>query len=247
MGVDWARMADFTAFSVVCATCGVEVAIDRFNTIEYIFQRDRLRAMCERSKPRVALVAHPATMRTIVGLIQEHQFRREDLVVLGIVDGSPVGIEPDVEVGRIQADGRAREMAEARIRELEAMSPSERWAWWRQEFAKCIRCYACRQACPLCYCEECIADENQPQWIGRSPSTRNNISWNVVRAYHLVGRCIDCGECERVCPMDIPLRPLNVKMIAAVEEAFDYVAGTDVEASPALVTFRVDDGDDNIR
>lgn len=220
------------------------------NLAKYLVGREgyltsRFKPAAER--PRVAIVARPATLRTIVGLIQEHQFAREELVVLAIVDGTPAGIEPDVEVGRVQEDAQEQERVLARIQELESMSFSERYAWWEREFSKCIRCYACRQICPFCYCEECIADQNQPQWIGKSPSTRNNTSWNAIRAFHLVGRCINCGECERVCPADIPLRLLNVKMIAHVQEAFDYVAGMDAEALPPLVTFRTDDSDETIR
>jgi len=198
-------------------------------------------------KPRVALVARPATLRAVSVLIQEHQFGREGLVILGIVDGTEVGIEPDVEVGTIEAEDAQREETRARIAELEQMSATERWEFWREEFGKCIRCYACRQVCPFCYCEECIADENRPQWIGRSPLPRNNTSWNAIRAFHLVGRCVDCGECERVCPVDIPLSLINIKMVEEVAAVFDYVAGADTEAAPALATFQVDDTDDFIR
>ncbi len=198
-------------------------------------------------RPRVALVARPATLRAVSVLIQEHQFQREDLIILGIVDGTPVGITPDVEVGTIEAEDTQRDETRGRIRELEQMSAAERWAFWREEFSKCIRCYACRQVCPFCYCEECIAEENRPQWIGRSPLPRNNTSWNVIRAFHLVGRCVDCGECERVCPVDIPLSLVNVKMVEEVAAVFDYVAGVDAEAAPALATFELDDSNDFIR
>ena len=185
--------------------------------------------------PRVALVSTPATLRTVVGLIQEHQFERDDLIVLGIVDGTPVGIEPDVTVGRIKVDRDEQERVSAELQRLEMMSVSERWDWWEGQFSKCIRCYACRQVCPFCYCEQCIAEENQPQWIDRSSSPQNNRSFHIIRACHLIGRCTDCGACDRACPMNIPLSLLYGKLAAEVQRAFGYVAGTDLEATPALV------------
>jgi formate dehydrogenase subunit beta len=220
------------------------------NLAKYLVGREgsltsRFRAQDE--KPRVALVARPATLRSVVGLIQEYQFTRDELIILGIVDGTPVGIEPDIVVGQIEDGPEQRESILAQVRELENMSASERGAWWQEQFSKCIRCYACRQVCPFCYCEQCISDENQPQWIGRSPSPQNNTMWNIIRALHLVGRCTECGECDRVCPVDIPLSAIAAKMAGEVKDAFDYVAGTDVEATPALNVFRVDDVDEFIR
>jgi formate dehydrogenase subunit beta len=198
-------------------------------------------------RPRVALVAPPATLRTIVGLIQENQFKREDLVVLGIVDGTPVGITPDVEVGRIEEGREAKEQLLAEVRKLEEMPVAERWEWWEKEFAKCIRCYACRQVCPLCYCEQCIAEENQPQWIERSASPEGNRTWNIVRAFHLVGRCTGCGECDRVCPVDIPLSELNAKMANEVADAFHYVPGMATEEPLPLISFLVNDPESFIK
>ena len=194
--------------------------------------------------PRVALVAHPATMRTVVVLIQEKQFKREDLVLLAITDGTAVDLEPDILVGSLPEDRARDERTEALLRDLETMSPSERRDYWDREFAKCIRCYACRQVCPFCYCEQCIADENQPQWIWRSPTVTNNRAWNAIRAYHLIGRCIDCGECERVCPVNIPLGALNNKLREGLQSAFGYVAGSDTEVPSPLLSHSTDDPKD---
>ena len=198
-------------------------------------------------RPRVAVVATPVTLRTIAALIQERQFKRSDLIILGVVDGGDAGVKPDVEVGQIEADTAEEERISARLAEFEEMSASELWAFWEEQFSKCIRCYACRQVCPFCYCERCITDENQPRWIGRSPSPENNRSWNIIRALHLVGRCTECGECDRVCPVEIPLSVLAAKMVGEVREAFDYEAGRDIDAVPALASFRVDDPNDFIR
>jgi hypothetical protein len=47
-GVDWAKQNDYTAISIGCRDCHVEIARDRFNKIDYVFQRDRLSALCRK-------------------------------------------------------------------------------------------------------------------------------------------------------------------------------------------------------
>lgn len=219
------------------------------NLAKYLVGREGLLWAIDREdedRLPVAIVAVPETQRTVTALIQEKRFERGDVVVLAISDGSPVGLEPDAEVGRLDPKTSEHEELLAGIAKLDAMTPAERWEYWQGELSKCIRCYACRQVCPFCYCDRCIADENRPQWVTKSPSTLNNVSWNIVRAYHLIGRCTECGECERVCPMDIPLRLLNTKMALSVEEAFEYKAGLDTEGSPPLYDFKEDDNDEFI-
>lgn len=138
----------------------------------------------------------------------------------------------------------------------------ERWAFWAGHFERCIRCYACRAVCPMCYCDECVVDStsfivgpstsadekaNRIRWIQRSPSRSESAMYHLVRAMHLAGRCIDCGECERVCPVNIPVRLLNNVLEKEALEMFEYVPGAD-PAQPSLISsFRDGDPNDFIR
>ncbi len=128
------------------------------------------------------------------------------------------------------------------VEELEALSADERFAYWEKELSRCLRCYACRQACPYCSCRECFVEQESPRWQGRAYQPSENFLFHLVRAYHGAGRCIDCGECERACPVDIPLQELNRKLIKDINELYgEYEAGLDVELEPPLLTYRPDD------
>ncbi len=136
-----------------------------------------------------------------------------------------------------------------RVKALENQSYDERYKFFEEVFSTCIRCYACRQACIACNCRVCIFDEMRPQWVGRSNSVSDNMMYHMVRSFHMVGRCIECGECERVCPVNIPLMTINQKLIKDVNEFFGpYEAGVEyIEgAKPPLSAFKETDPDDFI-
>lgn len=155
---------------------------------------------------------------------------------------TPQPVVEDIRLGTFAESAPQREDPYARqVAEIEAMSQAERRAYWEAAFSRCIRCYACRQVCPVCSCGRCTADETQPQWIARSTLGHENELFLSLRAFHLAGRCTLCGACERACPMDLPLMRLNAKLAKEVAAMFDHTAGTDPEAGPPLARFVMDD------
>ncbi len=124
---------------------------------------------------------------------------------------------------------------------FEKKSPEERWAFFEKETSRCIRCYACRQACPMCYCEECFVDSSRPKWIEKGFSPSDLTFYHIVRAYHQTGRCSGCGACERACPMDIPLAYLTQKLNQEVKHLYGFETGIEPEAPPPLSTFNPED------
>jgi len=153
----------------------------------------------------------------------------------------PTPLIADIMLGEV-IEGGALKLADP----TKDMSPDERWAYWSDKFETCIRCYACRQACPLCFCEECAADSLRPNWVRRSVNRSENTAWHIMRAFHHAGRCSECGECERVCPVGLPLMALNKMLAQEAKEVFDFTAGIDTEGKPLLTSFETNDKEDFI-
>jgi ferredoxin len=154
-------------------------------------------------------------------------------------------IYDEVVGGRLEEQTDVNKYAD--VREIEAMSSMEKWDYFEDLLADCIRCYACRNACPLCYCPTCFVDESRPQWVGKSQDPIDTRTFHFLRAYHCAGRCTDCGACERACPVGIKMRVFTKKLEKDCLALFNWEAGLTLEQRPPLDTYRPDDPNEFIR
>jgi coenzyme F420-reducing hydrogenase delta subunit/ferredoxin len=208
-----------------------------------------------------------------VGLLRENQIAREDLTLIGVScpgmwQGGALALKCYACQGEVAAiadwtvtpngarqgavaSGARRQVSadprEAQVAYLESLPAKQRWAYWSDAFQRCLRCYACRAVCPLCYCQVCVAEKNAPQWVPTSIDAVGNTVWNITRAFHLAGRCGGCDECARVCPAAIRLDLLNRKLALEITARFGAVNHEDPSVAPPLATFRPDDAQEFIR
>ncbi len=129
----------------------------------------------------------------------------------------------------------------------EKLSSSDRWAKFNATIQDCIRCYACRDACPLCYCNVCFVDEAQPQWCGKTQDPADVATFHLLRAFHCAGRCTDCGACESACPMGIKMRRLTMKLEKDIRDLYGYQPGLDLQAQPPMQVYKPNDPQDFIQ
>ncbi|GAI42055.1 unnamed protein product, partial [marine sediment metagenome] len=158
----------------------------------------------------------------------------------------PTPQEYDILLGEPTLPVTDRSASQAKIEQLKGMPPQPRWEFWSNELSRCIRCYACRNVCPACFCQRCFVEETEPQWLMPVPRWQDNLMFQVIRNIHVAGRCTDCGECERACPVNIPLRSLTKEMYDIVGELFHFKAGMDKDTAPLMTHYEQEEAEDFI-
>ncbi|MDR0512460.1 MAG: 4Fe-4S dicluster domain-containing protein [Treponema sp.] len=195
-------------------------------------------------------------------LSKEHRVSREKSFIIGVGCEGNVKVEEMEEVGLFERceictktnhvvfDELIGEDVKPRngknrfdpVVAVEKMTPEERFEFWRLQLSRCIRCNACRNFCPACNCKKCVFDNTKYDVQQKANVTPfEEQLFHVIRAYHVAGRCTDCGECSRVCPQNIDLQLLNRKLIKDINELYgEYQAGDDKEAMNPLTHFNMD-------
>jgi coenzyme F420-reducing hydrogenase delta subunit/ferredoxin len=202
----------------------------------------------------LGIVARRSEVLALNVLAQEAQIDPAKLVLFTVGDDGKfaeiieLSAAPEVLARELPAD-RPAGFSEAAWKALDAWMArpaAERWAKWQEASARCIKCYACRGSCPLCGCEQCFTDRNQPQWFPTAADGRGNFPWHVMRAFHLAGRCIGCGSCTNACPVGIPLDILNTAMARSAWQHFEHRAGVRPSDPPLQSDYLPTDKEDFI-
>jgi ferredoxin len=224
---------------------------------------------------KTGIIGKGCDIRAITQLISENQLKREEVYIIsapceGVVahpekwDGElredntatkcsncdvKIPVDTDFFVGdKPEMDRSAPYQPTApQVANLMSLSMDDRFEFWREDFDRCFKCYACREVCPHCSCNICITDRTTPSWIDPAAHKKGVFAWHMTRAMHLVGRCTGCGECTRACPMDIQVDLFNQRMKEVIQDHYEYKSGYSMEVKPPLITYKVDDREDFIK
>ena len=222
------------------------------NLVTYLPAKLRAVKGQETLKP-VAIIVKPCDSKSINVLLAENLIQRDQVHAIGVACDGIQGLDGNLQTRCVPCQEaipvicdtlisgtmsslipRVKSYARDEIAELDTAKPAERMEFWLGQIDRCIRCYACRQACPLCNCPECLYEGDDSTFIGLGIELNEKRTFHLGRAFHLAGRCVGCNECERACPMGIPIGLLNQKLAADIVAAFDHRAGLTVARSPIV-------------
>ena len=207
------------------------------------------------SEGKIGVCVRGCDSRAVNRMLADKQIQRENLYLIGLpCDGknNPVcdrcAHKNPLIFDELIGDPVEDKPSPLRFADVELTEHApleERREYWEKQFEKCIRCYACRNVCPACNCRECFADQYRTGWQGKQMNTAQNMNFGLTRAYHVGDRCIECGECERVCPMNLTIMRQPGKILKDINSLFgSYECGLSPEEVTALGEYNLADADE---
>ncbi len=208
-----------------------------------------------KQRGRIGVAVRGCDSRAINRMIEDNQFKREDVYLLGIPCPQMNDRKTGTVLNKCQDCAHRNPVTYDELlgEAMEETAPQDRYARahlvsgldriarqniFNMAFERCIRCYACRDVCPCCTCRTCFVDQRNVGWLGKQDNLSENRFYGMIRAFHISDRCIECGECERACPMDLPLMAINKKLVEDMNTLFgEYESGMTTDNEDALRSF----------
>jgi formate dehydrogenase subunit beta len=191
---------------------------------------------------RLAVVMRGCDERAVVELVKRNQVDRERLLIVGYAcdSGQAKACLCNRPYPQKLDAGNAVEgvdpMNDERVKSYLEGDARERMEKWAEQLRRCIKCYGCRNSCPICICVPCKLEDEV--WVERGVVPAEMITFHLIRAFHLSDTCVACGACQEACPVGIPLMTLQFSMREALKKDYNYEAGLDVNRkSPVLFDF----------
>ncbi|MFA5101949.1 MAG: Coenzyme F420 hydrogenase/dehydrogenase, beta subunit C-terminal domain [Candidatus Thermoplasmatota archaeon] len=160
-----------------------------------------------------------------------------------------------------EKEGKTREKA---VKDIREQKDKKRAAFLKQTegingiekiaefFDKCVNCHNCRQACPICYCKECLFDsavfdaeaykfirKAENKGLVKMPS--DALLFQLGRMNHMILSCVECGLCEQACPNTIPLMEVFIPAAENAQKEFTYHPGKDKTEKIPMIVYREDE------
>lgn len=212
-----------------------------------------------KSRGKVGVAVRGCDSRAINRMIEDGQFKREDVYLIGLPCPQMLDRKTGAVFNKCTACRHRNPVTYDELigDEVEETPPEDRYGqatlvesldrearqnFFNMAYEKCIRCYACRDVCPCCTCRTCFVDQRRVGWQGKQNNLTENRFYGLIRSFHISDRCIECGECERACPMDLPLMALNRELVKDMNELFgEYESGMTTENPDALRNYKTSD------
>jgi formate dehydrogenase subunit beta len=196
---------------------------------------------------KIAVVARKCDERAIAELVKRDLLDPNRLALIGLACTAEQVTEcrctdpcpGTVDIGECAEPSRE----DASVAGVLAMSLDDRFDFWIDQFRKCNKCFGCTLNCPVCFCDECLLEDKT---FTPEKGIPPGLAFHLIRAVHLADKCVECGECERSCPADIPLLSLRKMVNRDMKELFSYVSGNPERRSPLLTTLEGDPMEDDM-
>lgn len=196
---------------------------------------------------KIAIVARRCDEKAIAELVKRDLLDADRLTVIGLACSAEQVREcrctdpcpSSVDVGQCSEPMKD----DPDVASILGMSLDSRLDFWIDQFRKCNKCFGCTLNCPVCFCDECLLEEKT---FTPEKGIPPGLAFHLIRTVHLADKCVECGECERSCPADIPLLSLRKMVNRDMKEMFDYVSGDSERRSPLLTTLEGESMEDDV-